>query len=258
MYDPAITVSYTTGDLPSAFPTETANMPLDTFASRRSERVLLACLVLALVLAAVPSSSEASRKGRKTAAPATGTLDDGRLVVSWFGDGLVFKESDEIDYLWVKEGFEIDGHTFHFAAWPEPELLTDRDENDHRLARQMNSDMARLFHDVTARHWDGRAKSSMEDGDVLVEGRIVDCSTGSTAAKVLVGWGAGAGNTTIDLRFKDAASGELLAAMHHRVVSGTTWSTTDSKFVNWAEKLAKEVASKGLGPLYDRGKMVRD
>ncbi len=233
-------------------------MALETFASRSCGRVLSAWLVLALAIAVVPSSSEAARKDKKDASPATGTLDDGRLVVSWFGDGLVFKESDEIDYLWVKEGFEIDGHTFHFAAWPEPELLTDRDEKDHRLARQMNSDMARLFHDVTARHWDGRAKASMEEGDVLVEGRIVDCSTGSTAAKVLVGWGAGSGNTTIDLRFKDAASGELLAAMHHRVVSGTTWSTTDSKFVNWADEVAEEIASKGLGTLYARGDTVRE
>jgi hypothetical protein len=198
------------------------------------------------------------------AAPVSGagpTLDKGLLVPAWFGDAGQFRESDNIDYLWVKEGFEIDGRTFHFVEWPEPDFqgpaAQERDENDRRLARQMNAEMARLFHDTLGRAWQGRATTSMTGGDVRVEGRIVDCSTGNTAAKVLVGFGAGSGNTTIDLKLTDAATGELLAALHQRVVSGTTWSTTDSKFVKWVEKMGREVGAKGLQELYRRAKPVK-
>jgi curli biogenesis system outer membrane secretion channel CsgG len=75
---------------------------------------------------------------------------------------------------------------------------------------------------------------------------------------VLVGFGAGSGSTTVDLRVVDAATGETKLAIHHRAVSGTTWSTTDSKFVKWAEELAEEGAKKGFEKLYAKGDRVRD
>ena len=86
----------------------------------------------------------------------------------------------------------------------------------------------------------------------------MDCSTGSTAAKVLVGFGAGSGNTTIDLKMVDAASGEPLLAIHHRAVSGSTWSTTDSKIVDWADETAEAGAKKGFDKLYAKGSRVKD
>ena len=93
-----------------------------------------------------------------------------------------------------------------------------------RLAQEINGGLPGVF--ATAfRNAFGPRLSVVEEGeDVRVEGRIVDCSTGSTAAKVLVGFGAGSGNTTIDLKMVDAASGEPLLAIHHRAVSGSTWS----------------------------------
>jgi hypothetical protein len=189
---------------------------------------------------------------------ATGPMDDGKLVPSWFGEGLEFREASEVDYLWVKEGLVLDGRTLHFVEWPDPEFIGEvaskRDDNDHRLARMIGSDMAATFRDAFQRHLGGTLQTSLSEGDVTVEGRIVDCSTGSTAAKMLVGFGAGSGNTTIDLKLTDAATGELLVGLHHRVVSGTTWSTTDSKFVNWIGDLAEEVAKKGFVTLYAKGK----
>ncbi|HUF78061.1 MAG TPA: DUF4410 domain-containing protein [Thermoanaerobaculia bacterium] len=219
---------------------------------RRASRGLLSAFSLILLAAlALPASLVGS----------DAALDKGLLVPSWFGAVGQFRESDEIDYLWVKEGFEIDGHTFHFVDWPEPDFqgseAGDRDENDRRLARQMNAEMARTFHDVLGRALAGRAMTSMTAGDVRVQGRIVDCSTGSTAAKMLVGFGAGSGNTTIDLKLTDAATGELLAALHHRVLSGTSWSTTDSKFVKWVEKLGRDVGKKGLQETYRKAKPVK-
>jgi hypothetical protein len=190
------------------------------------------------------------------------TLDKGKLEVSWFSDDAVFREADEIDYLWVSEGFELDGKSLHFKQWPAPEFLgpkaSERDEKDHRLAKMMSSTMHEVFSSAFAKAYGDRIKTSLDSGDILVEGRIVDSSTGSTAAKMLVGWGAGAGNTTIDVRFVDAKSGKALAGFHHRVVSGTTWSTTEGKFFNWVEDTAKNLAKKGFQKLYAKGKKVRD
>lgn len=188
------------------------------------------------------------------------TWDEGKLQTSYFGEDVTFHEAEEVDYLWVKDGFSVNGHTLHFVQWPEHEFLGEkageRDEKDHRLASQMTVDMHRLLHDSWGEHLKG-AEVSLDSGDVKVEGRVVDCSTGSTAAKVLVGFGAGSGNTTIDVKFTDAETGELLMAMHHRVVSGTSWSTTDSKFVKWTKRFAKEANGEGgLHGLYQSGKPV--
>jgi hypothetical protein len=190
------------------------------------------------------------------------TLDKGKLEISWFSEEAVFREADEIDYLWVSDGFELDGKSVLFKAWPAPEFLgpkaAERDEKDHQLAKMMSSTMHEVFSSAFAKAFGSRIKTSFETGDILVEGRIVDCSTGSTAAKMWVGFGAGAGNTTIDVRFVDAKSGKSLAGFHHRVVSGTGWSTTEGKFFNWVEDTAKNFAKKGFQKLYAKGKKVKD
>lgn len=190
------------------------------------------------------------------------TLDKGKLEVSWFSDDAVFREADEIDYLWVSEGFELDGKSLLFKPWSEPEFLgpkaSERDEKDHQLAKMMSTTMHEVFSSAFAKAYGDRIKTSFESGDILLEGRIVDCSTGSTAAKMWVGFGAGAGNTTIDVRFVDAKSGKALAGFHHRVVSGTGWSTTEGKFFNWVEETAESFAKKGMQKLYAKGKKVKD
>jgi len=190
------------------------------------------------------------------------TLDKGKLEVSWFSDDAIFREADEIDYLWVSEGFELDGKLLLFKPWPAPEFLgpkaSERDEKDHQLAKMMSSTMHEVFASAFAKAYGDRIKTSFESGNILVEGRIVDSSTGSTAAKMWVGFGAGAGNTTIDVRFVDAASGKVLAGFHHRVVSGTSWSTTEGKFFNWVDETAESFAKKGFQKLYAKGKKVKD
>ncbi len=219
----------------------------------------LFCLVLGLLVVLTAGEATAKKKKDKKGDRAvSGTLDDGLLVVSWFSEQpLVFRETDDIDYLWVREGFAIDGKSFHVTEWPAPEIPEDRDAKDRRLANQMNRDMATLFADVFGQEWQ-QAEVSLDGGDIEVAGRIVDSSTGSTAAKVFVGFGAGSGNTTIDLKFTDKTTGELLVALHHRVVSGSTWSTTDSKFVNWTAELAEEIAKKGFARLYEKGDPIDD
>ncbi len=194
--------------------------------------------------------------------PQPQVLDDGRLIKSWYGQDIEFRETDDIDYLWVKPGFSLDGRSLHFAAWPAPEFLgsdaSERDTKDKRLAQDMNEEMSDVFARAFSNAFGSRLSVSQSEGDVRVEGRIVDCSTGSEAAKFWVGMGAGSGSTTIDVRFEDAASGELLMAIHHRVVSGTTWSTTDSKFVDWVDETADLLSKKGAEALYKKGDRVRE
>lgn len=221
--------------------------------------------LLSLLLLASVGSAEKKKKKKKggSLTVATGYLDEGLLDTQWFGGGMAFVEQDEVDYLWVKEGFDFSGKTLHFLPWPEPERFlgekgTERDENDYRLARQMAADMHRSFADTFNRNFPADLPASADEGEIEVEGRIVDCSTGSTAAKVLVGFGAGSGNTTIDLKFTDKASGQVVAAIHHRVVSGTSWSTTDSKFFKWVKKLGKDLTSEGWSGYYRSGDPVSE
>ena len=194
---------------------------------------------------------------------AADSYDEGRLMPSWYAEGDVeFRETEEIDYLWVKDGVELKGKTFHFKEWPEPDFIgpkaDERDDKDRRLARQMASDMHNSLAEIWNGEFSGSLSSSTEEGDILVEGRIVDCSTGSRAAKMMVGFGAGAGSTVIDVRFTDKESGEVVAGFHHRVVSGTSWSTTGSKFYKWVKKAGKELSSKGFQKAYEKGKRQRD
>ncbi len=220
------------------------------------DRRLLA--VIALALLAAPSAWAARKSG------ASGnTLDDGLLEKSWFGpEAAEFREvEDEIDYLWVSQGFGLDGKTVVFATWPEVQFLgreaDERDSRDMRLAEDINEDMPEILSDAFRRAFKDRITLGEDKGDIRVEGRIVDCSTGSVAAKAFVGFGAGSGSTTLDLRFVDTASGAVVAGFHHRVVSGTNWSTTDSKLLNWLDDVTLEMARKGIDKLYASGDKVR-
>lgn len=212
----------------------------------------------AVALAAAPAAWAAKKSGGDAA-----TLDDGLLEKSWFGPGVgEFREvEDEIDYLWASQGFGLDGKKVVFRPWPEVVFLgpeaDERDTRDMRLAEDMNEDMAEILSDAFRHSFKDRITLAEDKGDIVIEGRIVDCSTGSVAAKAFVGFGAGSGSTTLDVRFVDAASGAVLAGFHHRVVSGTNWSTTDSKLINWLDDVTLSLARKGFDKLYASGDKVR-
>lgn len=194
-------------------------------------------------------------------ARAADTLDEGKLVASWFGSGLEFREADEIDYLWVRPGFSFDGKKVAFEAWEEAQFLGEdagkRDAKDKRLANELSGELPGIFAEAYRNALGGKVTVVDSGADVRAVGRVVDCSTGSAAAKFWVGMGAGSGNTTLDVKFLDAGSGELLVAIHHRVVSGTNLSTTSSKLTDWVDELAEDLAKKGIEPLYAKGKRVK-
>jgi hypothetical protein len=227
-------------------------------------RKYLCLLAVAVVLVGLsaPDALAKKKKGSKEKTVSTSPLDDGNLIPSWYNPaGLAFVETEEIDYLWVREGFNLSGHTLHMAPWSDPEFLgeaaTDRDGDDKSLARRLTGDMPNIFRDGFEAALGSSQAISLESGDIKVTGRIVDCSTGNVAAKAFVGFGAGAGNVTFDLKMTDAKSGELVLAMHHRVVSGTNWSTTDSKFIKWVRKAAEELTEDGAWALYQDGDSVK-
>ena len=215
---------------------------------------LLLVLALAFVLAVHPAEAKNKKKS---------TLDEGTLVVDWFEEGadLEFRETDRVDYLWVSDSFsakDLEKRKLYFPDWPDVEFVGDdvdeRDSDDVSLARRMNRLMSQYFHDCFDIAWKGRVPTSFDEGDIEVTGRIVDCSTGNQAAKMIVGFGAGSGFTVIDLKMVDTRTGELLMAMHHSVVSGSEMSTTESKFSKWIGKLTNDIDDDGLVSMYEDGK----
>lgn len=231
----------------------------------------LAAEEMAFTVAAAPTRGAAGSRSTGSAPRASGgaraggeTYDDGQLVTGWFGAAdLPWRDGGRrLDYLWVRDGFRIDGRTFHFRPWEEPVFLgedaDDHDEEDMRLAKQITATVHEVFAEILGEEWRGKAHTSTRGGDVVVRGRIVSCGTGNRTTKMLVGFGAGSGHITFDLKFNDASTGELLAAIHHRTLSSSAWTTTDSRLTQWIERLGRAVAKDGFVELYKDGDEVDD
>lgn len=186
-------------------------------------------------------------------------LDDGLLDPAWFGAEVEFRETDDIDYFWVKPGFDLQGRTLFVGPWEDPVMLAKkkRDPKDSAKASELTDLFPGRLRGALSHALSGIATVSRDSGDVAVVGRIVDCNAGSKAAKMMIGWGAGSSNATWDLKFVDRASGELLLAVHHRVVSGTTMSEVDDKIIKWLETFA-ETLKKGPYGVYQKGKPVKN
>jgi Domain of unknown function (DUF4410) len=170
-----------------------------------------------------------------------GRLDDGLLDPSWFGPSLEFRTTEEIDYLWVKPGFDLQGHKLEIAEWSDPDFLSkkNRDNKDAAKAYELTPLMPGMIRGALTSALDGYAEVVKSDGDMVLTGRIVDCNAGNKAAKWLIGLGAGSATATWDIKITDKASGTLLAAIHHRSISGTTMSNIDDKIIKWLDQLGK-------------------
>lgn len=198
-----------------------------------------------------PTQPEAAKPAPAPApapkAAAFKVLDDGLLEEKWFGGPVAFAKGDEVDFSWFKEGASFTGRTLWFKPWEDPVMLKPgRDGKDNAKATTLTDSIPATLRGALAGALAGKAKVSRSEGDILVLGRVVDCNAGSRAAKFLVGWGAGSEIVTYDIKFVDAASGELLAAVHHRVISGTSLSTIEDKMVKWADKFATFMAARIL------------
>jgi hypothetical protein len=178
------------------------------------------------------------------AAVAAPPLDKGLLDAAWFGpENLELRTTSDFDYLWVKPGVTIQGRTLHIAPWEDPVFLSSekkRDAKDGAKASELTEIMPGRLRGALVTSLSGFARVSREEGDIKVVGRFVDCNAGSKAAKWIVGMGAGSATATWDMKLLDSATGELLVAMHHRVISGTAMSEIDDKIIKWLEKLGEE------------------
>lgn len=169
-------------------------------------------------------------------------LDRGMLDPAWFGEGVSFRSPKDVDYLWVKPGFSLQGRTLHIQGWEDPVFLADdkkRDAKDAAKAMELTELMPGRLRGALMLVLSGVAQVSRDGGEIAVTGRFVDCNAGSKAAKWIVGMGAGSATATWDLKFADAETGELLVAVHHRSVSGTAMSDIDDKIIKWLEKFGE-------------------
>jgi len=172
-------------------------------------------------------------------------MDEGLLDPNWFGSEITFSKHEEVDFFWVKPGLDLTGRVLLMKPWDDPVMLKKgRDGKDNAKATALTDTLPATLRGALSGALNGKAKVSRNEGDVEVLGRIVDCNAGSTAAKWLVGFGAGQENVTFDIKLVDAKTKELLAAIHHRTISGTNLSNIEGKLVKWADKFGQFMAQK--------------
>lgn len=172
-------------------------------------------------------------------AGATGKLDNGLLDPAWFGQDLEFRSSEQLDYFWVKPGFTLQGKTVQVEDWPDPVFLgskKDIDSKDSARAFQLSSSMSGWLRGSLSNALSDYAQVSKSEGDYVLSGRFVDVNAGNRVAKFMVGLGAGSATATWDMKLVDKQTGELVAAIHHRSVSGTYMSDIDDKILKWMDK----------------------
>jgi hypothetical protein len=170
-------------------------------------------------------------------------LDEGLLDPNWFGTEITFAKNDEVDFYWIKPGLDLTGRGLLMKPWEDPTMLRkDRDGKDNAKATTLTDTIPATLRGAISGALNGKVKVSRTEGDLEVVGRVVDCNAGSKAAKFLVGMGAGQENVTFDIKIVDPKTKELLAAFHHRTISGTYLSSIESKLVKWADKFGQFLA----------------
>jgi hypothetical protein len=140
-------------------------------------------------------------------------LDEGLLDPVWFGAGapLEFRTTGQVDYLWVKSGFELRGRRVRFATWEAPRLPATRDAHDAKDAAKFTEKFPPLLRERLSTELVPPVLPVETDAEaeVVLVGRVPDCNGGAAFV-----WP----NLVIDFKVLDARTGELLAAVHNRKV----------------------------------------
>ena len=170
---------------------------------------------------------------------AAGRLDNGLLDSAWFGQDVEFRTSSQLDYFWVKPGLSLKGAKIQIVEWPDPVFLgpkADVDSKDSARAFELSGSMPNWIRGALSNALSDYAAVSKDDGNYVLSGRFVDVNAGNKMAKWMVGLGAGSATATWDIKLADKETGELVAAIHHRSVSGTHMSDIDDKILKWLNK----------------------
>jgi hypothetical protein len=178
------------------------------------------------------------------AAAPPGALDDGLLDAAWFGapGPIEFHDTGLADYLWVKPGLSLAGRRLKVTPWEKATFFdTTRDERDRAAAAELTAWVPGEMGLRLAEGLKADPACCPEDGDLLVTGRFVDVNAGRAAAFV---WPAAA----FEIKVVAAASGELLAAIHTRLLGKTKLAMK-----SWFKKLSRSLAD-GLEKEYLEGK----
>lgn len=179
--------------------------------------------------------------------PAFRVLDDGLLQESWFGVPVDFKSEKEIDFLWVKPGFNLTGRQLRLRSWePAVMLQKQRDEKDLKKAAELTYLFPLVLRNSLGPTFGTRVKLSSTEGDLTLIGRFVDVNAGSQNAKMFIWMGAGSGTATWDLKIVDTRTNELLLAVHHRCVSGSAFTEVQDKLEKWSRMFARYLSDTAL------------
>ena len=218
----------------------------------RSVLVVALCLGLGAQEAPKPAAPPATPIAAATPAPAppaapAALQDDGLLDPAWFGAGIAFAKSDDVDFFWVKPGLNLAGRTIQMKAWEDPSMLRKgRDGKDNAKATELTDAFPAMLRGALAGAFNGKAKVSRTEGDLTLTGRFVDANAGNKVAKWLIGLGAGSETATWDLKVLDTKTGEVLLAVHHRAISLTAMSNIQDKMGKWADKFSTFVATQAV------------
>jgi hypothetical protein len=195
-------------------------------------------LSLVLLFAACPGwNQEAS-----PAEPEPAVRDDGRLEEAWFRGAAPFKAGKEVDFLWVKPGFDPTGHRLRMSAWEPPVLLfPGRNDKDRQKAVELTYSFPLQLRSDLGKALAGRATLSGTEGDWQLVGRFVDANAGSDVTRLLLPVGPGTASATWDLKIVDALTGELLLGVHHRCLSGSAFTGIQDKLEKWSRKFARNL-----------------
>ena len=158
-------------------------------------------------------------------------LDEGRLDPAWFGPGVEFRTTSVVNYVWIRPGFSIKGKKLRVEKWPDPQFTgKERRGRDAAMAYELAEKMPTRIRSILRASLQGVAEVVTEGGDMVLDGRLVDYVAKGTM-------GASSPQATWDMKISDAASGEILVAVHHRKLASL--STTEQRIDMWLEEFGK-------------------
>lgn len=186
-----------------------------------------------------PSAVQSATAAPSQALASLPRLDEGLLDQNWFGPAaLPFKKDRVLDFFWIKPGFSLKGRTLKLAEWGSPLWLgPERDERDRGTAQRLTAAMPDNLMAPLAKELSPGGRFSKTDGELVLIGRFVDCNAKDQGAKIMTPFFANNETATWDFKILDGATGELLFASHHRMVSGSM-STLEGKIQKWARAFA--------------------